>query len=207
MSIASSANEITRKEFLAFGDLQTLMDNVALPYYKSGAIYASFRDLRGLTTGDVDNEIKRRGIQMVAISSCVAGIKCRYNASDNYRASVIMKANGNYISVCPETLAGLGVPRTACEIVGGSGEDVLEGTARIVDKDGIDITEIMLCGVEKALQICLENHITKAYLQSKSPTCGCGKIYDGSFTNTLKSGNGVFTALLNKHGIDVVEVF
>ena len=91
-------------------------------------------------------------------------------------------------------------------LLGGSGEDVLIGNARIINKDGIDITESMLYGAKKALQICLTNGISKAYLQSRSPTCGCGKIYDGSFTNVLKSGNGIFTALLIQNSIDVIEV-
>lgn len=143
---------------------------------------------------------------MVAISSCITGIKCRYNATDRYNSSTLEGVADSYIAICPETLAGFGVPRTACEIVRGSGEDVLIGTARIIDKDGIDITRAMIYGAEKALQICLDNGISKAYLQSKSPTCGCGKIYDGSFSNTLKSGNGIFTALLLQHGIEVIEV-
>ena len=144
--------------------------------------------------------------EMIAVSSCIAGVKCRYNATDDYKPSLMNDIADNFIAVCPEILAGFDIPRTACEIVGGSGEDVLKGTARIIDKKGTDIAGIMISGAEKALQICLESSITKAYLKSKSPTCGCGKIYDGSFSNTLKSGNGIFSALLKQYGIEVVEV-
>ena len=143
---------------------------------------------------------------MVAISSCITGIRCRYNSKDSYNPSLMESVNDNYIAVCPETLAGFEIPRAACEIAGGSGEDVLRGTARIIDKNGVDITEPMIQGAEKALKICLENNITKAYLQSNSPTCGFGKIHDGSFSGTLRSGNGIFSALLIQHGIEVVEV-
>lgn len=143
---------------------------------------------------------------MLAVSSCIAGMKCRYNATDTYNPLVMSHIADNYIAICPEILAGLDIPRAACEIVEGSGEDVLNGTARIIDKNGVDITEIMICGAEKALQICLENSITKAYLQTKSPTCGSGKIYDGTFSDTLKPGDGLFTALLKQHGIEVIEV-
>jgi len=143
---------------------------------------------------------------MVALSSCMTGERCRYNATDTYNPSILKNIADNHIAVCPEILAGFGIPRAACEIFGGSGEDVLKGTARIMDKNGSDITEAMILGAEKALQICLENDINKAYLQSKSPTCGCGEIYDGNFTNTLKPGNGIFTALLKNHGIEVVAV-
>ena len=143
---------------------------------------------------------------MIAVSSCIAGIKCRYNGKDSYNPPLIESIKGNYIVICPEILAGLSSPRTPCEIIGGSGEDVLKGIARIIDKNGVDITEPMIQGAKQALQICLENNIAKAYLQSKSPTCGCGKIYDGSFSNTLKPGNGIFASLLIQHGIEVIEI-
>ena len=143
---------------------------------------------------------------MVAISSCVTGEKCRYNASDSYNPMLIKDNADNYIAICPEMLADLSIPREPCEIVGGCGEDVIKGTARIMDKNGTDITETMICGARKALQICLEHGIDKAYLQTKSPTCGCGKIYDGSFSGTLKAGDGIFTVLLKMKGIEVVEV-
>jgi len=70
----------------------------------------------------------------------------------------------------------------------------------------VQMVALNSCITGKALQICLENDINKAYLQSKSPTCGCGEIYDGNFTNTLKPGNGIFTALLKNHCIEVVAV-
>jgi len=143
---------------------------------------------------------------MVAVSSCITGVKCRYNAKDSYNPSVVEGMKGKYITVCPEILAGFLTPRAACEILGGDGEDVLNGTARIVDKNSMDITDPMIRGAEIALQVCLENGVTKAYLQSKSPTCGCGEIYDGRFSGTLKPGNGIFAALLKRHGIEVIEV-
>ena len=143
---------------------------------------------------------------MVAISACITGEKCRYNATDTYQPLLMKDIPEKYIAVCPEILAGLGIPREPCEIVGGCGKDVINETAQIIDKKGTDITEAMLNGAKKALQICLVHGIEKAYLQSKSPTCGCGKIYDGNFSGTLKSGDGIFTALLKMHGIEVVEV-
>ena len=143
---------------------------------------------------------------MIVISSCIVGEKYRYNATDAYRPLLIESIEDAFIALCPEVLAGLEVPREPCEIAGGCGEDVLRGTAQILGKNGIDTTEAMLCGANKALQICLDKGVVKAYLKSKSPTCGCGKIYDGNFTGTLKSGNGVFTALLKIQGIEIVEV-
>ena len=143
---------------------------------------------------------------MLAISSCLTGVKCRYNATDSYNPRLMEGMKEEYIAVCPEILAGFDTPRPPCEIIGGSGGDVLNGTARMIDKNGADITGAMIHGAKKALQICLEKGAAKAYLQSRSPTCGCGRIYDGSFSNTLKAGDGIFTALLKQHNIEIVEV-
>jgi uncharacterized protein YbbK (DUF523 family) len=143
---------------------------------------------------------------MVLISSCITGVKCRYNASSSYNKNLLEKIGDKYIHICPEILAGFKIPRKPCEINGGSGEDVLTGNAKVINNDGLDITEQILIGISKALQICLENNVAIAYLQTRSPTCGCNKIYDGTFSSTLKKGNGVFTAILIKNGIEVVEV-
>jgi uncharacterized protein YbbK (DUF523 family) len=143
---------------------------------------------------------------MVLISSCIAGVKCRYDAASSYNENLLKKIGCNYMHICPELLAGFKVPRKPCEIYGGTGDDVLAGNAKIIDQDGLDITGQMLVGIEKALQICLENKVTKAYLRAKSPTCGYNKIYDGSFSSTLKKGSGVFSALLIKNGIEIIEV-
>ena len=143
---------------------------------------------------------------MVAVSSCLVGVKCRYNGKDSYNPLILESLGANYVVVCPEILAGFGTPRAACEIVGGSGEDVLVGDARVVDKRGADITEAMINGARSALRICIAGGVSKAYLQSRSPTCGCGEIYDGSFSNALRPGNGIFAALLKQRGIEVISV-
>lgn len=143
---------------------------------------------------------------MVLVSSCIAGVKCRYNASSSYNQKLLESIDDKLIHVCPEVLAGFETPRNPCEIYGGSGEDVLAGNAKIIDKNGADVTGLMLIGTKKALEICIENGVIKAYLQAKSPTCGCGRIYDGSFSSTIKRGNGIFTELLVRNGIEVIEV-
>ena len=143
---------------------------------------------------------------MIVNSSCITGVKCRYNGSSSYNEKLITGIKENYIHICPEILAGLQTPRKSCEIFDGSGEDVLNGNAKIIDKVGFDITEQMLSGAKKALKICLENKVTKAYLQTKSPSCGYNKIYDGTFSSTLRKGNGIFSTLLIKNGINVIEV-
>lgn len=141
---------------------------------------------------------------MIFISSCITGVKCRYNASHAYNSNIMHAAGKDFIHACPELLAGFPVPRNPCEITDGSGEDVLSGEARIIDSNGNDITTQMIAGAEIALQMCRVNGVTKAFLQAKSPSCGCGYIYDGSFSGILIPGNGVFAALLLKNGIKVI---
>jgi len=146
---------------------------------------------------------------MIAISSCLIGKKCRYNGADSFCQALVDELNENdceYIDICPELLAGLPTPRTPCEIVGGEGKDVVAGTAKIVDVNGNDITSAMLNGAKKAFDVCIKKKVEKAYLKQNSPTCGCGKIYDGSFTSALKDGNGIFAELLLVNGIDVTPV-
>ena len=91
-------------------------------------------------------------------------------------------------------------------LFGGNGDDVLAGKAKIFDIDGLDVTEQMIVGSKKALKICLKRNVTKAFLQTKSPTCGYNKIYDGTFSSKLKQGNGIFSALLMENGIKVIEI-
>ena len=141
---------------------------------------------------------------MIVISSCLAGKKCRYDGTDCLNADLLKELN-MYIEICPELLAGFAIPRTPCEIVGGEGADVINGTAKIIDINGIDITKEMLSGAKQAVALSQKKGVTKAYLKKRSPTCGCGTIYDGSFTSTLKSGNGIFTELLRINNIQVIE--
>jgi len=143
---------------------------------------------------------------LLVLSSCIAGLRCRYDGSSCVNKNLLKGIDSWYIHVCPELLAGFGIPRKPCEISGGSGGDVLAGRAKIIDKDGLDITSLMLAGAEKALRICLENGVTEAFLRAKSPSCGYGRIYDGSFSSTLRPGSGIFAALLLENGIGVTEV-
>ena len=143
---------------------------------------------------------------MIVISSCLIGKKCRYDATDSINQSLLDGLNEKYIDLCPELLGGFPVPRRSCEIVGGEGKDVLMKTAKVIDCEGIDITDKMLCGANQALNICKAEKVTKAYLKQNSPSCGCGKIYDGSFPSKIKTGNGVFAELLISNGIEVIGV-
>lgn len=115
-----------------------------------------------------------------------------------------MVAGGRAVLVCPEEDGGLGTPRPAAEIVGGDGHDVIEGRARVVTKAGDDVTDAYLAGARRALEAAQETGVTRAILKSRSPSCGRGLIYDGSFSRSLQVGDGVTAALLASHGIEIV---
>ena len=89
------------------------------------------------------------------------------------------------------------------EIQNGSGEDVLNGKACVKDKTGLDVTREFLSGAQKALQIAKNKGANYAILKARSPSCGCGEIYDGTFSGSRKCGNGVTAELLMQHGIKV----
>ena len=86
---------------------------------------------------------------------------------------------------------------------GGTGQDVLNGKAIVVDPDGADVTKGFVDGAFEVLKIAKTIDAKEAILKSKSPSCGCGRTYDGAFTHTLVDGDGVTAALLKKNGIKV----
>lgn len=107
---------------------------------------------------------------------------------------------GDAVPVCPETLGGLPVPRTPSEITGGDGGDVLAGRARVVDAEGRDVTDAYVNGAKRSLLVALQAGCAGAVLKARSPSCGAGTIYDGTFTHTRTPGDGVLAALLRHHG-------
>lgn len=142
---------------------------------------------------------------MILVSACLAGINCKYNGKNNKIESVVdLVAQGRAIPVCPEQLGGCPTPRQVAEISGGTGADVLEGRARVVLIDGNDVTAEFLKGAREVLNIAELTGAKKAILKSKSPSCGCGRIYDGTFSGKLKEGNGVTAELLLRNGIKVI---
>jgi Uncharacterized conserved protein len=92
-------------------------------------------------------------------------------------------------------------PRPPAEIVGGDGHDVLAGHARVLTDSGEDVTEDFLRGARATAELAHEHGVETAVLQDRSPSCGCGKIYDGTHSGTLKEGDGVLAALLQTWGI------
>jgi len=116
-----------------------------------------------------------------------------------------MYLSGKCLLVCPEVMGGLPVPRSRMEIIGGEGLDVLRGKAKVVDIDGRDVTIECVKGVRAAVHLAEKHRIKKAILKTNSPCCGKGCIYDGSFKNVLREGNGILTAALEERGIKVAS--
>ena len=95
------------------------------------------------------------------------------------------------------------IPRLPAEITGGDGSDVLNGTAKVYDNAGYNVTENFIKGAEAALEVARRKQIKFAVLKARSPSCGTGKIYNGIFNGTLMNGDGVTSALLKQNGITV----
>lgn len=134
-------------------------------------------------------------MEKIAVSACLLGTNCKYSGGNNKNEAVLRLAERfTLVPVCPETYAGLPIPREPSEIRGG----------RVYSKSGKDLTGEFTAGAEKALQKALENGCRTAVLKERSPSCGCGMIYDGTFTGRLTPGNGVAAALFLQHGIRVL---
>lgn len=142
---------------------------------------------------------------MILVSACLAGVNCKYDGGNNIDAVVAgLVSQGRAVPVCPEQLGGCPTPRPKAEISGGEGADVLEGKCRVIRENGEDATEEFIRGAYEALKIAKLTCARKAILKSKSPSCGCGKIYDGTFRGKLIEGSGVTAELLKRNGIEVV---
>jgi uncharacterized protein YbbK (DUF523 family) len=131
---------------------------------------------------------------MIIVSACLAGVHCRYDSGEKTCDPVIcLVAEGKAIPLCPEQLGGLTTPRQPCEAIG----------YRVISKDGTDVTEAFHNGAHEALKIASLVGAKTAILKSRSPSCGSGFIYDGTFTGKLVPGDGIFAALCKANGIEV----
>ena len=140
----------------------------------------------------------------VLVSACLAGRACRYDgAADPDDEVTRLVAEGRAVLVCPEEDGGLSTPRPPAEIVGGDGHDVLAGRARVVTRSGVDVTEQYVRGAHSALDAATAAGARDAVLKARSPSCGKGCVYDGTFSRNLTRGDGVTVALLESDGIRV----
>ena len=129
--------------------------------------------------------------QSIIISACLLGRECRYNGS-HIKITNLDSLDMEFILVCPEEAGGLGTPRPAAEL-NSSANEVVNGTGEIVTKSGTDVTTQFINGSKKELSKLKLTNSKIAVLKSRSPSCGYGEIYDGSFTGNICKGNGIFS--------------
>lgn len=143
---------------------------------------------------------------MILVSGCLSGDNRFYNGANKVCEPIKKLVDENRaIPVCPELLGGLPLPRERSEIKGGTGVDVLAKKCKVVTELGKDVTVNYIIGAEVVLSLAKKYNAKKAILKSRSPACGCGQIYDGSFTKNLIKGDGVACALLKSNGIEVIK--
>ena len=132
----------------------------------------------------------------IIVSACLLGENCKYNGGNNYDPSVVAFLEGReVIPVCPEVLAGLGIPRITIEIKDGL----------VTRRDGVVVDAAIRTAVAQILEQIKEEDIACAILKARSPTCGVHQIYDGTFSGTLTDGAGVLAQALKDAGYTVLD--
>lgn len=141
---------------------------------------------------------------MKLVSACLIGLNCRFDGKNKIINDLIEDfKNGELIPLCPEQLGGLPTPRPPSRIVNGNGYDVLDGRTRVVNQKGYDVTENFIKGAMETLKIAKILDVEEAILESKSPSCGCGRIHD-EISGKLVESDGVLAALLRRNGIRAI---
>ena len=130
----------------------------------------------------------------ILVSACLLGVKCRYDGRDNFFEKLsALKEKHTLIPICPEIMGGLPTPRAPSEVRDG----------KVFSNTGADVTENFRRGAAEALRLAEFFGCECAVLKERSPSCGLGSIYDGTFSKTLVPGSGVTAALLTENGITV----
>ena len=135
--------------------------------------------------------------RVILVSACLLGAHVKYCGGHNHHAAVsALKEKAILIPICPEQLGGLATPRPAAEIKGGSGEDVWNGTARVLTVTGEDRTEAFKHGARETWLLAETLGAQAALLKARSPSCGHGEVYDGTFSGVKINGDGITAAFL-----------
>lgn len=131
----------------------------------------------------------------ILVSACLMGVPVRYDGGSNERSEILSLTDRHHlIPVCAEVFGGLPTPRVPAERV----------NDRVLTREGKDVTEEYARGAEAILRLANLYGCSLAILKEKSPSCGHGRIYDGTFTRTLTDGDGVLAGLLIGAGLRVV---
>lgn len=131
-----------------------------------------------------------------AVSACLLGENCKYSGGNNYREELVRYLKDHeVIPICPEVAGGMPIPRTPFELVGGVA----------IDKNGNNVHPSVMAGVTACVEKLKKENVACVILQPRSPSCGVGRIYDGTFRGVLTAGNGLFAEELIKNGFCVMS--
>lgn len=132
-----------------------------------------------------------------AVSACLMGVNCKYDGGNNRSEELVrFMADQEVILLCPESAGGLSIPRSSCEIVGD----------RVINRQGEDVTAFFEAGAEKEVQRLRKEQAELVILQPRSPSCGVGMVYDGSFSKRLVEGDGIFVKRCRQAGIRCINL-
>lgn len=133
-------------------------------------------------------------MRSLLVSACLLGCRCKYSGGDNRCPQVLaLRDRFHLVPVCPEQMGGLATPRPPAERLGD----------RVITREGADVTAQYAAGAQTAVRLARLLGCTQAVLKARSPSCGAGAIYDGTFTGTLVPGDGVTAAALQAAGVTV----
>lgn len=145
----------------------------------------------------------------IIVSGCLLGNNCKYNGGNNYNENVVkFLENKDYIVICPEEMGKLTIPRVPSEIqYSKTADEVLKNEAKVLSKNGDDVTKYFIDGANKALEIAKRNNCKLAILKDGSPSCGSNYVYNGNFDGKKIIGKGVCAHLLEKNSIEVISEY
>lgn len=133
----------------------------------------------------------------LGVSACLLGRNVKYNGKNNFSSKLVKKLKDlEIVEICPEVLGGLPIPRDPAEIVDDG----------VITNKGLSVDYEFRKGAKKALDIIKNEGIELVILQSRSPSCGKGLIYDGTFSSNLIKGDGIFVKLLKENGIRAMDI-
>lgn len=136
----------------------------------------------------------------VAVSACLLGVRCRFDGRSKPSMEVqcfLEDRECQVVKICPEVMGGLSIPHPPHE------QCAVDGQIRVVDDEGNDHTEAFEAGARAACSLVCDSGCTHAILKAKSPSCGVGEVYDGTFSGVLVPGDGIATKMLKEAGVVV----
>ena len=190
MAFGDADNDIEMLKFAKYGVAMANASQVC----KDAAAYETLSNGEDGIAVAIEKYVFGKQRPKLLVSACLLGENCKYNGGNNYNENVIgLGEYFDFVPICPECFGGLPIPRVPSEIVGD----------RVISKDGEDRTAEFKDGAEKSLYVANECSCIVAVLKERSPSCGFGMIYDGTFTGTLVKGNGFTADLLYNNGIRI----